>query len=244
MKVCVLIISAPKGKLSRWDYEKSVWKRYMHKHPHVDCYFLESHKEKQCVENDTIYTTCEDSITNGILVKTLTALDLLKDKYDYYVRTNLSTFMVLDRLYKISCTLPTDHLVYTGRIIHNDSFMIRDPDRKRHRQLCFIGGTSIFLNNLATHFLLSKVYTLSQNFHDLPDDVVIGYAFQDNGVHVFPTKHFPELYFWDNSKSVTSNLEFIENNKLVYIRTKDMRNKKNDTEIMLNFYYPNVNKVE
>lgn len=240
MRVCILVICAPKGESERWDYERTVWKRYMHDHPLIDCFFLESHEEKQCAEDDVVYTQCQDSIKNGVLIKTMTALHLLKDNYDYFVRTNLSTFMILDRVYELAISLPTDKIVYTGRIVHNHPFEIQDSDCKRSRGLRFIGGTSIFWNKMGVEFLLDKVYSLSQNFHTLPDDVVIGYAFQDNGVHVFPTPRFPELFFWDNHKTFEDNVRKINDERLVYIRIKDMHDKIKHSEMLLETYYPDV----
>lgn len=249
MKICVLIISAPKGQSDRWDYERTVWQRYMHTHPHIDCFFLESHKEKQCIEDDIIYARCEDSLKHGVLVKTLTALGLVKGRYDYYIRTNLSTFVILDRLYDVVCTLPKgddQQIVYTGKISHDDCFVMSDTDGHNHlKRLKYIGGTGIFMNDSAVGFLLDNIATTvpASNYHRLYDDVVIGFVFQERGISLRDFSQISDLYFWDDSKSFDHNLQFIRDNQCIQVRTKDMHNKVSDSETLLKFHYAHAKMV-
>jgi hypothetical protein len=237
IKICILIISAPS---ERWNLEKEVWKKYMKSHSNIDCFFIECNNYDN-VENNTITSKCEESFRPGIFYKTIKSLEKVRNKYDYYVRSNLSTFFILDNLYEELQYLPTNKLVYTGKRYFNmkfneDGVTIKDNDTPG-KQIKFIGGTSIILNNIACNFLLKNYLKYSMYFNKFSDDSLIGYIFQTENIDIYNSKNIHELYIWDNEKSTKDNIKSIETNKNAYIRTRGMKNKQENFNALLKTYY-------
>ena len=87
------------------------------------------------------------SMTFSIIILSLKQLQDSHRKYDFYVRTNLSTFPIFDKLEQSLKTLPykTEN-IYTGHI------MLTIPDN-----ISFISGTSIIMNQLSFHVSKEKI---------------------------------------------------------------------------------------
>lgn len=82
----------------------------MNRHPNIDCLFLKGdpNVENPYIQGDTFFANCEDSLIPGVFIKTVIAFHCFKDKYDYYFRTNLSSFIVLDKMYKLCENSPRE----------------------------------------------------------------------------------------------------------------------------------------
>jgi len=102
MKVLLLIISSSGEP---YDTFKETWKGYMNSHENIDSYFIELDPdigEEMIIDrrNSTIIFRGEESIVPGCLLKTVLAMRKYVDKYDFIVRSNLSSLVHLPRLYK------------------------------------------------------------------------------------------------------------------------------------------------
>mgnify|MGYP006132784985 FL=1 len=142
IKIAILIISDKNTKNNRWIYEKEIWKKYTNKYKNIDCFFIEcSDNNKINTKENTINSKCKESLIPGIYQKTLHSLKQLKNKYNYYIRTNLSTFVIFNNLLKQLKKIPNNKYIYTGVV-------------GVFSKIKYISGTCIILNNNTVNILL------------------------------------------------------------------------------------------
>ena len=110
MKILLLIICGGQdggdgGRLYRKMFEMQ--KQYWFSHPHIDTYTVQMNPELEqdiiVNDNNNILVKGNENLLN-VLYKTTKSLELLTDcgksnKYDYIVRSNVSTVIDFDRLY-------------------------------------------------------------------------------------------------------------------------------------------------
>ena len=171
-KILIVIITSSK-RIHRWDLEKKVWKKYFYlgKKYNIDCVFTE------CKEEFTYKAVCNESYVPGIYQKTLQTMKAYDD-YDYYIRTNLSTFFNFEYLCEfLQKYFTLDYPLYGGH--------------------CFswgVSGTGIVMNQKARDILVQ--YGFHDKFYkDLktPDDVLISSVLNTKRVKkICP----PYLYVW------------------------------------------------
>jgi len=83
---------------------ESLWQRYMRKCPEVDCYIYKGDptlKEEYVLDDvsKVLYIRVDDSITHTFekMIKAFQFFEPQIENYDFIFRTNLSSFLVLDR---------------------------------------------------------------------------------------------------------------------------------------------------
>lgn len=184
-KILILVISSSKSK--RWSLEKEIWNQQIkRKFPNIDIFLVE------CLEQFTLKETCSESYIPGIYQKSLLSLQRFEN-YDFYVRTNLSTFFIFDFLVQKIVTLPTDKPIYTG-----------------YPWSWGVSGTGIIFNDRAKKLLLDigleKQYFQNK---EVPDDVLISKVFQEQNVEKF---NLPQILFtWDYKQNWYYNMSKIRN---------------------------------
>lgn len=156
MNIIVLIIAS--DNTEHYVKMQDIWKTYWHEHPHIKCYFIkcdEYLEEDVMLKNDTIYVKGIENYIPGILVKTIKSIDYLlkNENFDYIYRTNLSSFLDLNRLYQYALNHQFD---YSG--------VIWDCDK------LWVSGAGIFLSKNACQTLINS----DMLHYDLIDDVAIG----------------------------------------------------------------------
>lgn len=213
-KILIIIISTEK-KLKRFQYEKKVWEKYYKKNNNIKCIFTE------CYENFTLKENCKESYIPGIYQKSIQTLSRYNN-YDYYIRTNLSSFFIFS------------HLI---------------PYLKKHYSIeqpvfggyCFdwgISGTGIIMNKSARNILVKEGFK-KEYFDNLyiPDDVLISKILLNNNVQKICLY---TLYGWNFDISELENINKIKESKVPIIRLR-LDNKKNEyefiTNILLNNFY-------
>lgn len=146
---------------------KKVWSTYMNSNPAIESYFIQYRDGLQDIEGNTFWLTGEESLP-GILHKTLDSFDyfLKKDKYDFIIRTNLSSVWNFHVLLKYLETLPKEN-VYNG--------IIGD-----HKGIPFISGSG-FIMSLDVAKLLLENRKIAEQVNII-DDVDIGYTLNTLGV--------------------------------------------------------------
>jgi len=202
MRIAVLIISWPHDV--RYLFEKSVWQYYMNEYEGVDCFFLEANNDLthgEAIESKNhIQIGCKDGHGDGIFKKTIYALRHLKGKYDFYIRTNLSTYWRFDLLRSHLAQVKHDYL-YGG-----------------WRWGDFIGGFSIILNRKSCNFLIEESKVNEQTDIELADDVRIGKVMRR--VVPKPLKLNSQCFYWEyEDKPIEQAIQKIRSNDLFFVRT-------------------------
>ena len=111
------------------------------------------------VNDDKLILNVKECYIPGILNKTIEAFKLINTMYDYkyIIRTNLSSFFILDNLILISNTLENTN-IYVG--VNGD-----------HEGIPFISGAGMWLSKDIVEYIINNRLSLDVN---IIDDVAIG----------------------------------------------------------------------
>ena len=172
-----------------------------------------SYTNMSSISKNEIYCNCTECLIPGIFQKTVVALNSLINKYDIFIRTNLSTIFFESNLIQLCEKYKNvNYPVYEGSRI----------DKYFHGyQYEWAMGNSIILNKLAARCLIHDgIQPQYFNNKNTPDDVLIAYILLSYDIK--PKHTGIEMYNWDNNKSVVQNVEHIRYKKIPYLRTKFM----------------------
>lgn len=180
---------------------QKTWRAYMHVDPvHIEAYFIRANpalKTLYKIEGDTIWSRTEECQFPGILTKTVYSLKALSsklDKFDYIIRTNLSSFFIFPRLLEFLKTLPKTGC-YCG------------PETGLNSQIA--SGAGIILSPDLAKFLMAYYHRLIHYYpskfpdHSTPpDDAIIAAFFRDRGILLIPSEalHIETLDYWNQVK--------------------------------------------
>lgn len=181
------------------------------------------------ISKNVLKCDCEECLIPGIFQKSVIALNTLIHKYDVFIRTNLSTiFFETQLIHYCEKYRYKNYPIYEGS--HIDKFY-------NGYQYEWAMGHSIFLNKHAAQILIhegmkTKYFTNTNT----PDDVLIAYILLSYDVKV---KHTGiEMYKWNTHQSIEQNINYINHNKIPYLRTKFM----NDIQYTDLIHFFNQNK--
>lgn len=184
-KTLVLIICS--DNLPLYKGLQEIWRSYMHQDPeHFECYFIRSDPElfsEFYVDQDVIWSRSEESVTPGILNKTLLSLEAMLprlDQFDYVLRTNLSSFFVFPRLLDFLKNAPQERF-YCG--IHHGYGV-------QNHEAGWVCGAGILMSTDLAKMLVShkkRLFNLSPDIWSNIDDVAIADLFAENGVQIVPS---------------------------------------------------------
>ena len=197
----------------------------MNKNKNIDCFFIECSKDEKINNKDNfINSKCLESYVPGIYQKTLHSLKILKNKYDYYIRTNLSTFTIFDNLIKNIKKLPNEKYIYTGTKLNYS------PNEKKIK---FMAGSNIILNNKTVNILLKYGFQKKYYNSKLPDDVNISCVIKDNLGNIANSYNI----IWRHS--IENNKLRLNLTKIPFIRYKNLslENKKKISRELLHKIY-------
>lgn len=224
MNILVLIISS--NNLPIYEKNKEVWRTYMNSHPNIDSFFIEYHSAPNFKkENNTIYLPGKESYEN-ILSKTLLSLDYFinksNKKYDFVVRTNLSTVWDFENLMKYLETLPKEKLYAgpTGPYYHVDNGVF---------WFHFAGGMSIIMSiDVCALLLLPEKQKIAKEFNNM-DDIDIGYTLHVSGIYLTPFEYF-KVDSLDQFYQFESTIQ--SRNYICYRAKSESENRKEEPECM------------
>lgn len=193
IKAVILIIASNLDTDDRYKSAYESWKKYMNKHKNIDCYFLEL---KEDLDSDLIkkgnhiYVKGKETKTPGILDKTMITMNSMKNDYDYFIRSNISTLWNLDKLYSFLMELPENNVHYSNSI-----FPEGGAGAKRVSD--FGQGTDIIISK----DIAKNICDMYQKYKDKPyeqwpnykercgnpmDDTIIGYMVEQvSGVDMY-----------------------------------------------------------
>ena len=226
MNILVLIISS--NNLPIYEKNKEVWRTYMNLYSNIDSFFIEYHSELSLKkENNTIYLPGKECFEN-ILSKTLISLDYFinksNKKYDFVVRTNLSTVWDFHYLLKYLEMLPKEK-VYAGPIgpyyhVENGVFWFH-----------FAGGMSIIMSiDVCELLLLPEKQKIAKEFNNM-DDIDIGYTLHISGIYLTPFEYFKvnSLHQFYQFESTIQSKKY-----LCYRAKSESKNRNEEPECMKN----------
>jgi len=211
LSVAILVISISKSKDSanqRWQIEKNNW-LHVYKYPTwADVFLLECSNIKENFIRISKHQ-CTESFDTGIFQKTILAIEkLLPHKYNYYIRTNLSTFIIYNKLYK-----------YLNKI-----GIVNEPIYRGVYCTSFVGGFGIILNKVAAKKLV-EIGKQAKYFNKKDcDDVLIGRIMKS--IDCACKKKEILYYQWNYQKSESNNIHAIQKgNHNIFIRLKTANSK-------------------
>lgn len=212
------------------EFQK-IWQSYMHSDPeHIEVYFVKADpnlSSKVQVVGNTIW--CQTSTeTDGIIVKTLYALEymlpILRNRFDYVMRTNLSTFCIFTRFLDYLKTLPKTGC-FSGTGLN---------------EILASGTGLIFSSDIAELLVTNQDNVINHLPSCSVDDVLISYFLYSRSIPLIPHKFMlwvTNFNEWEKIKvSIPSNIFQVR------VRTE---NRIPDDQIihsyLLNMFYAQVN---
>ena len=221
IRVAVLIITVK--NTNRFKNEIEQWKKYMDRYNNIDCYFIECENKE---EFKTIKSKCNEGYIPGIYQKTILSMEKLNNNYDFYLRTNLSSFLILKNLLKKVRGLPRDRPFYSGVYCDKNSW-----------NKSWVGGYGILINNITKKILVEKGKESKYfNNNKIPDDVLIGEVLSDNGIKCIVTPNFS--VDWNYYENFRKNFKDINEKNPALLRLKNENIKKyNETCNLLHKYF-------
>jgi len=206
-KILVLIIYSPQNP--RWVYQHDKYMRLIerNRHSNVHFKFIQCRKgtKKDLADANHMYLECkEESVVPGILSATVMAMNKYKGEYDYVLRTNVSTYIDIERLLAMIRDFDTktdkDTPLYTGAI----------------RYSWGISGTSILMNRTAANILLKELPYESVLKETEPEDVAIGKVLREHMQY----DHKYDIYRWSFNQTPSENMRLFSERRTPFIRVK------------------------
>lgn len=205
MKLLVLVISNdyyPYNEFKKW------WK-CIKKPDWADIYFVETRnnsKESIVVEEDTIYVNGVDSLRPGIWKKQLFAMKwLLNKKYDYLLRSNLSTVYNFKLLQSYLLNKPRTRLICGNVIYIPENYESREASIYEFTRRS-IFGCSYIMSRDVVEYLIG--WDSREIEYMIPDDHVISYLIDDMHLDI-------------DELPIAREKDNLDTNMLLRIRTDD-----------------------
>ena len=212
---------------------QALWRKIMHIHPRVDCYFYKGHPnltKETFLEDDTIWIRVPETFET-VYEKTLKAFEFCipnLHNYDFVLRSNLSTFVSFNHLIQYCNELPK-----TGcccAVIGG----IPPEDVERHSlasKFTFPGGNGFILSpDLVKRLVEEKIPLVEQ------DDVTIGVALQKWGIKIqeFVRPDFRDDGYWftNNFKLLKPHEQNLDPKKIMFTYRIKSFDRKKDVEVM------------
>tara|TARA_B110000208_G_C11798090_1_gene440567 strand:+ start:4318 stop:5190 length:873 start_codon:yes stop_codon:yes gene_type:complete len=183
---------------------------------------------------------CEESYIPGILTKTLKSFKFIKNNYDfkYILRTNLSSFIILEKLTKYINKLPENN-IYCGKIVDapkEDNATGIYWNLNEDHPLLFISGSGILLSKDNIDHILNY-YDNKKIRYDLIDDIEIGRILKGKEKQELA---YIEIINNDKNLDVIKLINNNQNNNKYQVRIKNENDRNLDIKfmkILTNYFY-------
>jgi len=208
MKLLVLAIASHSPV---YEYFINVFKAYMNSRPWIKSYLLFGNSSTFRVTEDEIHMPVHESLIPGILHKTIWSMKWALEnlEFDYMLRTNLSTFWMLDRLENLLNTLPKENVCWS----HRDAVGHFYPDDPGYLTGCGM---------LYSRDILEKLSDIKNWNYHWPDDT----EFSKKAIAICnPQLLHTSFYHWkcDSPKEINlkEHLDNIDKGDYIHIRVKN-----------------------
>jgi hypothetical protein len=193
---------------------EDVWRYYMKSNPNVDCYFYKgdpSLQDDYILKDDTLYIKIKDSL-DTVYEKTLRAFRYFENdlyKYDFVYRTNMSSFVILNKYVDYCESLPRNRFV--SAVVGN------------YGSICFPSGSGFTITpDLVAELIHDNPQLIEQ------DDVTIGAWMLTKCIPIIPVSRIDFIY--DSNQSCIQNSEIMPTESIFHYRIKNI-NRENDIVI-------------
>ena len=244
-KILVLIISS--NNMQAYIDLQDIWKQYMNSDPeHFEVYFIAASPDLATpyeIKGNYLTVKGEESYVPGIIDKTMLALEAMQPRFkefDYVLRTNLSSFYVLPRLLNFVKILPK-YRCYCGVQLYLP---------ETHLGLInFVSGAGILLSRDLAQKLVNEKDKIFKMNKELPDDVLIGYFFQNANIPSWPAGRtdLPTLIDWAIKKNQFAANSFHFRAKNNYNQRSSEENFNEEIAIdkeLLKMFYPKTTPLK
>lgn len=163
--------------VQRWALGFVYWNvlsKYLGFENTVDVYFLRTDfrlTEEYSIDEENIISVKFDNPCGHIVYKTLVTMDLLKEKYDYFVRGNLNTIVDLYTLNKFVQDLPADG-IFTSPLWEGGSYAFGHFFLVSRDVACYLVDQGIQQRwlevNTADDYEIAKVILTKYDYYTIP----------------------------------------------------------------------------
>jgi len=182
MRVLVLVIAS--NDKPCYAQHRAVWRERWDLHPSFECKFLQMREGPTGEEGDTFFVQGAESLHPGILDKTVAALrHYLDRRYDFILRTNLSSLWLFDRFAQVLEDMPSSG-VYAG---------VNSSVRR------YVSGGGLLLSCDVARLLVDNMHLNTTN---CVDDVDIGCVLEALGVEI---RSFPQCWHSDADQPIDAS---------------------------------------
>jgi hypothetical protein len=231
---CIILVIAS-NNTEYYKNARRVWKKYMNINPDVKVFFVYEELTdplEDSDDSDIVYNDIKVQ-PNSILVKTLRAMYAINKyySYDYFIRTNISTFwdfkriqLLLDQCPKTAC-YAGGHDLSPYLIYDKDPYVINTH---------LYSGVCIILTPDIVQNILNNIHKL--NF-GLPDDISIG-LYMSNvecNAMTYTSRAYYEKYGPTDDKVIISEITKGIQNNYAYYRVKNENNREHTDSMIYNY---------
>ena len=241
-KIIFLILDSDGDEI--YSYNRFIWKQYMNSYDQIKCFFI---KYKKDIKNEIEYNEEENRIyikgeeeynCEKILGKTIKGAQFIHEnyKYDFLIRTNLSTFWVFNNLLRfLKKDFGSKYII--GWTVRNSN---NCPNTT------FISGTGIIIPSE----LVPILFTLKKTKY-IMDDIEISELYRANNVAIKSAKDYLRTYIhkfeFNEKKTIDRFYDAVIDSFCIKFRVKSKRNRFENDKYILNrllnkYYYINNSK--
>jgi hypothetical protein len=224
---CIILVIAT-NDMPYFKNARKVWKKYMNINPDIKVLFVYGKLSDSLYEQNTsdiIFNDLEESLESStILVKTIRAMFIINKyfSYDYFIRTNISTFWNLNIIDTLLQKCP-QKMCYAGG--HNLSPYFIPIYSNNIINTTIYSGVCIILSPDIVEYILNNI---SKIIFYIPDDISIGVFLEDIQCNTYT---ITDRAYYENFSNLDNNV--IENeikkdidNNCIYYRVKNVNNRE------------------
>lgn len=221
MKLLILSIYNDTGIYNEMLKIQRRYNKLFENNKDINYYFIQFRKEQNNdveIENDFIYVKGQEHILN-IMEKTIKALDYLintlNNKYDYIIRTNMSTIINIKNLLQFLSIQENKSMYCGGDILclmwidNNYGITRRNKIKFKLTNLNYIRGNAIIFSYDIIHFIINNKNKIN---YEVVDDVSFGLFIRNN---------MPEIYNKIDKKNNANTVHNTFCKNAVFIRNKN-----------------------
>lgn len=170
MKILILVLASDTEQI--YKEFQTIWRLYMKSNPNIDCYFYKGDPNLETefkIDTDTLWIKIDESLET-VYDKTMKTFEYFSEnlnQYDFVFRTNLSSFIVMNKYVEYCHTLPKERFVSA-----------------------FVGNAGYFEFPSGCGFTMSTDVVLKlvkdKPLKIVQDDVTIGNWLHTNGIPIQP----------------------------------------------------------